>query len=312
MVKKYERSLVLCWSSGAHGEFFHILGGWTTGMGHEAMWRLVFFFGILALVGLVELRFPRRVLTTSKSARWFSNLGVVAVDTFVVRLLFPVLGVHVALAAQEKGWGLLNVLPLPEWLAVIAGVLVLDMVVYLQHVMFHTVPLLWRLHMMHHADLDIDVTTGLRFHPIEILISMLIKMSAIAALGPSVFTVIVFEIILNGTAMFNHGNFKLPLALDRYLRLLVVTPDTHRVHHSVTIRETNSNFGFNFPWWDRLFGTYRDQPALGHEKMTIGLAQLRDPQKNNLFWMLIMPFTEKPGSYAINRHGADPEKLRKP
>jgi len=280
-------------------------------MEHEAGIRLGFFFGILALVALGELLFPRRALRTSRKVRWLSNLGVVAVDTLAVRLLFPVLGVGVAMAAQEKGWGLLNLLALPEWLAMLIGILVLDLVVYLQHAMFHTMPILWRLHMMHHADLDIDVTTGLRFHPLEIVISMVIKLTVIAALGPSALTVILFEIILNGTAMFNHGNIRLPLALDRGLRLLVVTPDMHRVHHSVTIRETNSNFGFNFPWWDRLFGTYRAQPVLGHEQMAIGLAQFRDAGKNHLWHMLIMPFTDPPGSYAIDRHGIDPEKLRK-
>ncbi|MDF1578843.1 MAG: sterol desaturase family protein [Desulfobulbales bacterium] len=278
-------------------------------MEHEATIRLGFFFGILAMVALGELFSPRRALTMSRPVRWFSNLAVVAVDTLAVRLLFPIIGVQVAMAARENGWGLLNIVDPPAWLGVLIGILLLDLVVYLQHVMFHTVPLLWRLHMMHHADLDIDVTTGLRFHPIEILISMVIKMTVIAALGPTVMTVIIFEIILNGTAMFNHGNLKLPIKLDRYLRLLVVTPDMHRVHHSVTIRETNSNFGFNFPWWDRILGTYRAQPVLGHEKMTIGLAQFRDPGQNNLFRMLLMPFTEKTGSYAIDRHGADPERL---
>ncbi len=280
-------------------------------MEHEAAIRLGFFLGILLLVALGELVSPRRALTTAKAGRWLSNLGVVAVDTLTLRLLFPVIAVQVAAAAQEKGWGLLNVLHLPDWLSFLLGILALDLVVYLQHVMFHAVPLLWRVHMMHHADLDIDVTTGLRFHPIEIVISMLIKMTAIAALGPSVLTVILFEIILNGTAMFNHGNLKLPLSLDRFLRLFVVTPDMHRVHHSVIIRETNSNFGFNSPWWDRLFGTYRAQPVAGHEGMTIGLAQFRDPAKKHLPWMLIMPFTEKTGNYPLNRHGADPEKILK-
>lgn len=278
-------------------------------MEHEATTRMAFFFGILVLAALGEILAPRRMLTMSKLTRWLSNLGVVAVGTLAVRLLFPFIGVHVAFAAQEQGWGLLNMVDLPEWLEVLISVLVLDLVVYLQHVMFHTVPLIWRLHMMHHADMDIDVTTGLRFHPIEILISMVIKMTTIAALGPTVFAVILFEIILNGTAMFNHGNLKLPLKLDKYLRLLVVTPDQHRVHHSVTIRETNSNFGFNFPWWDRIFGTYRAQPVMGHEKMTIGLAQFREPSKNNLLHMLLMPFTEKTGSYSIDRHGADPETI---
>jgi len=278
-------------------------------MEHEATIRVAFFFGILVLVALGELLAPRRVLTMPRLIRWLSNLGVVALGALAVRLLFPFIGVHVALAAQEQGWGLLNMVDLPGWLEVLISVLVLDLVVYLQHVMFHTVPLIWRLHMMHHADIDIDVTTGLRFHPIEILISMVIKMTAIAALGPTVFTVILFEIILNGTAMFNHGNLKLPLKLDKYLRLLVVTPDQHRVHHSITIRETNSNFGFNFPWWDRIFGTYRAQPVMGHEKMTIGLSQFREPKENNLFHMLLMPFTDKTGSYSIDGHGADPERI---
>lgn len=280
-------------------------------MENETTIRLGFFFGIFLVVALGELVSPRRLLQTSKAVRWISNMGIVAIDTLTVRLLFPVIGIHVAFLAHKAGWGLLNIIALPEWLSVLLGILILDLVVYLQHVMFHTVPILWRLHLVHHADLDIDVTTGLRFHPIEIVISMLIKMTAIAALGPSVFTVILFEIILNGTAMFNHGNLMLPLAFDRFLRLLVVTPDMHRVHHSVTIRETNSNFGFNFPWWDRLFGTYRAQPVAGHEGMTIGLAQIRDPRKNNLPWMLLMPFTEKPGAYAINQRGADPEKIKK-
>jgi sterol desaturase/sphingolipid hydroxylase (fatty acid hydroxylase superfamily) len=278
---------------------------------HEAAIRLGFFFGIFILVAIWELMSPRRVLKTSKAVRWASNMGVVAVDTLTVRLVFPIIGIHVAFAAQEKGFGLLNVIDMPEWMALIIGILVLDLVVYLQHLMFHSVPLIWRLHMMHHADIDIDVTTGLRFHPIEIILSMVIKMTAIAALGPSVFTVILFEIILNGTAMFNHGNIKLPLSLDRYLRLLVVTPDMHRVHHSVTIRETNSNFGFNFPWWDRLFGTYRSQPVAGHEGMTIGLAQFRDPKKNNFWHMMVLPFVDDPGSYAINRIGANPDRLKK-
>jgi sterol desaturase/sphingolipid hydroxylase (fatty acid hydroxylase superfamily) len=278
---------------------------------HEAVIRLGFFFGIFILVAIGELLSPRRTLAMSKKVRWFSNLGVVAIDTLAVRLLFPVIGIHVAFTAQQKGFGLLNVVDLPGWMSFIIGILVLDMVVYLQHLMFHAVPLIWRLHMMHHADLDYDVTTGLRFHPVEIIISMFIKMTTIAALGPSVLTVIIFEIILNGTAMFNHGNIKLPLQLDRYLRLLVVTPDMHRVHHSVTIRETNSNFGFNFPWWDRLFGTYRAQPVAGHEGMTIGLSQFRDPKQNNLLRMLILPFTGDPGRYSLNRLGADPERIVK-
>jgi len=280
-------------------------------MANEAVVRLGFFFGMLIIVAISELISPRRTLTTSKPVRWLSNLGVVAVDTLAVRILFPVMAIDIAFMAQENGWGLLHYLDLPFGASIIVGVLILDMIIYLQHIMFHAVPIFWRLHMMHHADLDYDVTTGLRFHPIEIVISMFIKMGSIAALGASPLTVILFEIILNATAMFNHGNLKLPFNVDKVLRLLVVTPDMHRVHHSVTIRETNSNFGFSFPWWDRLMGTYRAQPAAGHEGMTIGLAQFRDEKRNTLPWMLALPFIGNPGSYPINRWGKDPEVIKK-
>ncbi|UCH44751.1 MAG: sterol desaturase family protein [Nitrospiraceae bacterium] len=280
-------------------------------MFNEESIRLGFFFGVLIIIAIWELLSPRRKLATSKPVRWASNLGIVFIDTALVKLIFPVMAINVAFVAQENSWGLLNNIALPYWVEVAMGVLILDCIIYLQHLMFHAVPLLWRLHMMHHADLDYDVTTGLRFHPIEIIISMVIKMASVAALGASPVTVVLFEIVLNATAMFNHGNIKLPLGLDAVLRLLVVTPDMHRVHHSVTIRETNSNFGFNFPWWDRLFGTYRAQPAAGHEGMTIGLAQFRDPGKNNLFGMLVLPFTGKTGSYSINTWGKDPDILKR-
>jgi sterol desaturase/sphingolipid hydroxylase (fatty acid hydroxylase superfamily) len=277
-------------------------------MENEVLIRLGFFFGIFIIVAIWEALSPRRVLTTSKPVRWLSNLGVVFIDSLSVRFLLPIPAIGLAVMAENNGWGLLNNMDLPLWLSITAGVLTLDLIVYLQHVMFHSVPVLWRLHMMHHADLDYDVTTGLRFHPLEILISMAIKFSAIVTIGPSPLTVILFEIILNATAMFNHGNIRLPLGIDKVLRLLVVTPDMHRVHHSVTIRETNSNFGFNFPWWDRLFGTYRPQPIAGHEGMTIGLAQFRDAQKLTLPWMLALPFIGKTGSYSINKSGREPIK----
>ncbi|UCE71070.1 MAG: sterol desaturase family protein [Nitrospiraceae bacterium] len=280
-------------------------------MFNEESIRLGFFFSVLIIIAIWELLSPRRKLATSKPVRWASNLGIVFIDTALVKLIFPVMAINVAFVAQENSWGLLNNIALPYWVEVAMGVLILDCIIYLQHLMFHAVPLLWRLHMMHHADLDYDVTTGLRFHPIEIIISMVIKMASVAALGASPVTVVLFEIVLNATAMFNHGNIKLPLGLDAVLRLLVVTPDMHRVHHSVTIRETNSNFGFNFPWWDRLFGTYRAQPAAGHEGMTIGLAQFRDAGKNNLFGMLVLPFTGKTGSYSINTWGKDPDILKR-
>jgi sterol desaturase/sphingolipid hydroxylase (fatty acid hydroxylase superfamily) len=203
--------------------------------------------------------------------------------------------------AQKNGWGLLNNVALPYWLGVAAGVIVLDLTIYLQHVVFHALPTLWRIHMMHHSDLDFDVTTGVRFHPLEVIISMGIKMAMVVLLGASALAVLAFEVLLNGTSMFNHGNVRLPGGLDRILRLLVVTPEMHRVHHSVIIRETNSNFGFNLPWWDRIFGTYRPAPAAGHEGMTIGLSHFRDPGELTLPRLLILPFTGNPGKYPFSR-----------
>jgi len=264
--------------------------------------RLGCFFGILAVVGLWELLAPRRRPTVAKGRRWGVNLGIIALDVLLVRLLAPAGVLAVAAAAQTAGWGLFPALDLPLPLAVPLAVLLLDLVIYLQHLVFHAAPLLWRLHMVHHADLDIDVTTGLRFHPVEILVSLGIKLAAVAALGAPPAAVFLFEILLNGTAMFNHGNVHIPPTADRVLRLLVVTPDMHRVHHSVTIRETNSNFGFNFPWWDRLFGTYRDQPRGGHLGMTIGIRRHRDPKRvDRLPGMLALPFTAPVSGYVINR-----------
>ncbi|MEE9530938.1 MAG: sterol desaturase family protein [Syntrophobacteria bacterium] len=272
-------------------------------MRNEVAIRLGFFFGVVALMAIWELLAPRRALTISKTARWFANLAIIFINAAVVRLLFPLLPVALALLAQKKGWGLLNYFDAPYWFAVIAGVIVLDLVIYLQHVIFHAVPALWRLHMMHHADLDFDVTTGLRFHPIEIILSGCIKLAAVVVFGPPATAVLIFEVLLNATSMFNHGNIRLPLSVDRVLRLFVVTPDMHRVHHSVVIRETNSNFGFNLPWWDRLLGTYCHQPAAGHQGMTIGLSQFRDAKRLTLPQMLTLPFTGDPGKYPINRGG---------
>lgn len=270
---------------------------------YEPFIRLACFAGIFAAVALGELAAPRRVLTTSKSARWFTNIGIVVINAVALRIVFPVAAVGIAIIASERGWGLFNNLPIPYWLAVVLSVAFLDFVIYLQHVMFHAVPSLWRLHMMHHADMDIDLTTGSRFHPVEIVLSMLIKMAAVMIIGAPAVGVILFEVLLNGTAMFNHGNVFLPLGLDRVLRLFVVTPDMHRVHHSVLPFETNSNFGFNVPWWDRLMGTYRPQPRKGHQGMTIGLNQFRDPSRLSLLRILAMPFMGVTGNYAINRRG---------
>lgn len=269
---------------------------------HEVTIRLGFFFGVFAIMGLWEVFAPRRVLTVSKAVRWANNLGLVFLNSFVLRLLFPAAAVGVAAFAATNGWGLLNFYQLPFWLAVILSVVAMDFIIYLQHVLVHAVPALWRLHRVHHADLDYDVTTGARFHTLEIILSMLIKFATIIVLGPPVVAVVIFEVVLNAMAMFNHANVRLPLGLDRVLRMLVVTPDMHRVHHSVEDNEANSNFGFNLSIWDRMFGTYIDQPRLGHEGMTIGIHKYRDPKQVAwLHGMLALPFIGKISGYAINR-----------
>ena len=247
-----------------------------------------------------ELLAPRRPLITSKASRWTTNLGIVLLDTLAVRLILPMQAVGMALFVEAHGWGILNNFILPPWMRILLGVLGLDLIIYLQHAMFHALPLFWRVHRMHHTDLDFDVTTGIRFHPLEILLSMGIKMAAVAALGPSALAVVLFEVLLNATSMFNHGNVRLPKEIDRVLRLLVVTPEMHRVHHSVVIKEHNSNFGFNFPWWDRLMGTYEAQPMKGHEGMTIGLSQYRNPRHLTFPWLLIQPFFG-PATYPLGQ-----------
>jgi sterol desaturase/sphingolipid hydroxylase (fatty acid hydroxylase superfamily) len=218
-------------------------------------------------------------------------------NTVIVRILFPTAAVGFATFADTNNWGLLHLLQLPELAAIGLAILALDLTIYLQHVLFHAAPSLWRLHRMHHADLDFDVTTGLRFHPVEIVLSMGIKFVIIAALGAPAVAVLVFEVLLNGTSMFNHANLKLPTAADRLLRRLIVTPDMHRVHHSITASETNSNFGFNLSWWDHIFGTYRAQPARGHEAMIIGIDQFRSARDQRLDRMLVQPFIGPYGAY---------------
>jgi len=269
---------------------------------NEPIIRLGFFLGVFAVIGLWELAAPRRVLTVPKALRWASNLAIVVLNTVLLRLLFPLAAVGVAAFCTANGWGLLNHYQLPFAFAVPLAVIAMDFVNWLQHVMVHAVPALWRLHRVHHADLDYDVTTGARFHPIEIVLSMLIKFATIVVLGPPVVAVVIFEVLLNATAMFNHGNISVPVALDRVLRWFMVTPDMHRVHHSIEDDEANSNFGFNLPWWDRLFGTYRDQPRAGHLGMTIGISDHRDPREvARLPGMLLLPFKGEVTDYAINR-----------
>lgn len=271
-------------------------------LAHEAAIRLASFLGIFAVMAAWEVLVPRRALTLSRALRWGNNLGLVAFNTVVLRLLFPAAAAGMAAFAAARGWGLLNHFPVPYWMAVVLAVIAMDFVIWLQHVMVHAVPALWRLHRVHHADLDYDLTTGSRFHPLEIILSMLIKLATIMVLGPPVLAVILFEIILNGMALFNHANVRLPAALDRVLRWVVVTPDMHRVHHSIEDDETNSNFGFNLSWWDRLLGTYRDQPRGGHEGMTIGIRGYRNPRQ--VTWLpglLSLPFRGKISGYVINR-----------
>jgi sterol desaturase/sphingolipid hydroxylase (fatty acid hydroxylase superfamily) len=262
-------------------------------MRDEQTIRALFFVGTLLSVALWEVFAPRRRLREDKKRRWITNLSLVLLDTLIVRLVLPVLPAGLALILQQRGWGILNSLPFPYWLKITLTLLLLDLVIYIQHLLFHFLPNLWRFHRLHHTDLDIDVTTGNRFHPVEILISIAIKLAAVTAIGPPVIAVIAFEVVLNTSSQFNHGNISIPQGLDRLLRLVIVTPDMHRVHHSVIPRETNSNFGFNVPWWDRLFGTYRTQPEMGHTEMIIGLTEIRDPAQLTLGKLLLLPFKRR-------------------
>jgi len=265
---------------------------------NEPITRLTAFFGILIIMAGWQALAPRRGLRFGYK-RWPANLGIVLLNAISVRLFMSSGAVGMAIWAEHAHFGLLHWLDIPYTGRVIASVIMLDGIIYAQHILFHAAPVLWRLHMVHHADQDIDVTTGLRFHPIEILLSMLIKMSMVALLGVPALAVILFEIILNGMAMFNHANMRLPLRIDAILRLVLVTPDMHRVHHSIIRSETNSNFGFNLSIWDRVFGTYQAQPENGHDGMTIGLAQYQSEESGGLKWMLILPFSGKSGGYPM-------------
>lgn len=268
-------------------------------LSNEKPIRMFFFFGMLAGMALWEVLAPRRALTVSRTLRWSNNLGLVFFNSIMLRLVFPAAAVGMAAFAAEQGWGVFNSFSVPLWLAVLLSLVAMDFIIYLQHVLVHRVSLLWRLHRVHHADLDYDVTTGARFHPLEILLSMLIKFATIALLGAPLVAVIVFEVVLNAMAMFNHANVRLPLGLDRLLRTLAVTPDMHRVHHSVEMDEANSNFGFNLSIWDRLFGTYRDQPRNGHEGMSIGIHHYRAQHEVcRIDKLILLPFRNKIGDDA--------------
>ncbi|MDC8445222.1 MAG: sterol desaturase family protein [Nitrosomonas sp.] len=275
---------------------------------HEFIVKLAAFFGIFFLMATWEQLVPCRVLVIPKKLRWTHNLGLVVLNSVVLRLVFPAGAVGVAVFVQQQGWGLLNYYSIPLPVAIAISIVAMDFIIYLQHVMMHAVPVLWRVHRVHHADLDYDLTTGIRFHPIEIILSMLIKAAAILLLGPPVLAVMLFEVLLNASAMFNHSNIQLPGGLDQVLRWFMVTPDMHRVHHSIRTDEANSNFGFNLSWWDRLSGTYRDQPRGNHQGMVIGISGYRNPEQvEHLPGMLALPWRKAISDYAINRRKYDQE-----
>jgi sterol desaturase/sphingolipid hydroxylase (fatty acid hydroxylase superfamily) len=263
---------------------------------HEPLVRAGSFAAVLLLCVALERLRPRRTPAAARAPRWRANLGLVLVDTLVVRLLFPFLAVGTALAVESTGFGLFNQFVWPPALELVAAVLLLDLAIYGQHRLMHALPTMWRLHRVHHSDLEFDVTTGVRFHPAEMVASMLIKIAIVALLGPAAAAVVVFEVLLNATALFNHSNVRVPAAVEPWLRLLLVTPDVHRVHHSTIAAETDSNFGFNFPWWDRLFGTYRAQPRDGHQDMRIGLDAFRTPSEQTLLGLLVQPVASPAGA----------------
>ncbi len=259
-------------------------------MENEIYWRLGMFFVLLLTMALWETISPRRQWQLSRSARWLNHLTLSVINTLVVRILIPMTVAAFAIILESRGIGLLNWLSLPVWLSILTGVLLLDLAIYAQHYWFHKIDFFWRFHRMHHTDLDCDVTTGVRFHPVEIVISMIIKFAVVAVIGAPALAIVLFEILLNATSMFNHGNVKMPHALDQVLRSVIVTPDMHRVHHSIIRNETDSNFGFNLSVWDRVFGTYRAQPEEGHLGMTIGLPIYRDEIENRLDRLITQPF----------------------
>ena len=261
-----------------------------SGLDQEATIRLAAFGGVLLVMALWEIAAPRRALLMDKPRRWFTNLAIVVADSLALRLLFPFLAVTMAQIAGDRGWGLFALVELPFWLELVLAVVLLDLAIYGQHVASHKIPILWRVHQMHHADRDFDVTTALRFHPIEIALSMVYKFAVIIVLGAPALGVLIFEVLLNGTAMFNHSNVRMPKPLDRLIRSVVVTPDMHRVHHSVIQREHDTNYGFNLSVWDRLFGTYTSQPRDGHEGMKIGLPPYQTDDPTKLGWCLALPF----------------------
>lgn len=252
--------------------------------------RPAIFFGLLVLFAVIEFLLPRRQLKPIKTRRWITNILIILIDSAVVKLLFKSAAIGVAIWAANSGYGLFNMVAAPYWLAFLVSFLVLDFSIWFTHLLSHKIPILWKIHRMHHSDVDIDASTGIRFHPFEIVLSMLWKFFVVILLGAPWEAVLIFEIVLNGTALFNHANIKLPLAFDKILRLAIVTPDMHRVHHSIIAEEHNTNYGFNLSIWDRIFSTYTDQPKHGHDDMTIGLEQWQDDKPSRIDWTLMVPF----------------------
>lgn len=275
---------------------------------NEGMIRLGAFIGILVMLAAWEISSPKRKLLNLRRFRWFSNIGLVVISSVLVRFILPTAAIGVSLYAEKHQLGFLYFFDLPLITHFIIAFILLDLSVYFQHVMFHALPMFWRFHRVHHSDLDCDVTTGLRFHPFEIIISILFKFFVIASIGAPVIAVVIFEIVLNAASMFSHSNIKIPLRIEPLVRWFIVTPDMHRIHHSMQENETNSNFGFFISAWDRLFGTYIAQPAKGQEKMDIGLSNFREPKWQNLRWLIYLPFVSTISGYAINKRNYDEEK----
>ena len=266
-------------------------------MNVELLIRISAFIGIFAIMAAWERLAPRRQWSAAKATRWVTNLAMAGFNTLLIRVLLASGAFGAAVVAGQGEVGLFHQLDWPWWVELNLAVILLDLVVYVQHVLMHAIPILWRLHMVHHTDVDFDVTTGVRFHPLEIILSMFIKIGAVILIGASPSAVLMFEVLLNATSMFNHSNVRIPQQWDRRLRWIVVTPDMHRVHHSVIPWETNRNFGFNLPWWDRVLGTYLRDPGQGHEHMAIGLEQYRDPTRLTWVTLIALPFSGKPGNY---------------
>jgi len=277
---------------------------------YESIVRLSSFAGIFLIMAMLEIAMPRKQRVLGKGQRWFTNISLVIVNTLALRLIMPILAVGMANYAAGQGWGLLVLVNMPIWVEIIVAFILLDMLIYAQHIAFHKVPVFWRFHKVHHADRDLDVTSGARFHPIEAVFSMAYKLLCIALIGPAAFAVFLFEVVLNAASMFNHANVRLPLGLDRLLRLFIVTPDMHRVHHSVIERETNSNYSFFLTIWDRMFRTYTAQPEKGHDGMTVGLSEYQDSKPANLIWSLLVPF--KPNKDSPTKTGGNSTKERRP